>query len=479
MGTVEPLFSPKRPAPSAPRAPRPVPHDPAVEAAVLDALVNAPISLSERTEILAALTEDHFHVEANRLAFPAVRDIIADESPIDAVTVAARLRDTPAPEVPDGWVGYLGTVLADQGGTTTVSRKHHTKILDNLRRRREVMRVCDELSAKAAVGNIDAVTLIEEGRASLGSVAMQRAGTARTIADVAHDVFTQLTKMDRRPRTGFPSLDKAIGRLLGGQVTILAARPKCGKTNLAWHIAENIAMMDPEEDDFPEAVFFASAEMAASALYRRQLGIRARVPASAIQDGTLHDVQTQKLIEANRGWVNLPIVLDDFGCANPTPGQIEAAFMRSRDQLAAGTYRNGFGYQYPRCKMRVIIIDHLGKIASPRDNDPRAADPQRLKASMEAVVTLAKRTDSHVIMLWHAGMGDKDPTADLSAADVRGTKDPEGSCDRMLFLTRPKPNRLKIAHYVDRHREALGYGSPIWLETEAGVIWEAENGQYD
>lgn len=476
MGTVESIFSAKRPAPPSHTA-RPVPHDPAVEAAVLDGLVNAPVSLSERTETLALLTEDHFHVEANRVAFPAIREIITDGSPIDAVTVAARLRDVPAPKVPDGWVGYLSTVIADQGGATPVARKHHVKILHDLRDRREVIRVCDELSSKASVGNVGAVALIEEGCASLGSVAGRKGGTARMLADVAHDVFTGLTKMDRRPRTGFPSLDKAIGRLLGGQVTVLASRPKCGKTNLAWHIAENIAMMQAEEDGFPEAVFFASAEMAAPALYRRQLGIRARVPAAAIQDGTLHDAQTQKLIEANQGWVNLPIVLDDFGCVNPTPGQIEAAFMRARDQLAAGTYRNGFGYQYPRCMMRTLIIDHLGKIASPHA-DPRAGDPQRLAASMDAVVTISKRTDSHVLLLWHAGMGDKDPTADLCAADVRGTKNPEGSCDRMLFLTKPKPNRLKIAHYVDRHREAHGYGAPIWLETEAGVIWEAENGQY-
>lgn len=466
----------RRPAP-APSTPRTPPHDASAEAAVLDALINAPIRTEERIETIAALTEEHFHVEANRVAFPAVRDLAADGSPIDAVTVASRLRDKPAPNVPEGWVGYLGTILADQGGASPASRREHVAILERLRRCREVLRVCDETAAQAARGG-DATVLIEATTEALAGITQGKMGSARSLGDVAHEVFSQLAQAERRPRTGYRALDRAIGALLGGQVTVIAARPKAGKTNLAWHIAENIAQREPEENDFPEAVFFVSAEMAMKALYRRQLGIRARVHPDLIQDGKLTSQHWDALTQANIGWTKLPIILDDFNGSKPTPAQIEAAFCRARDRLAAGSYRNAFGYTYPRSKLRVMVIDHLGKLASPRSVDPKTGDPQRLQASMEATCEMSKRTDSHVLLLWHAGMRDKDPGADLSPADVRGTSDAEGSCDRMLFLTRPKTDRLKIAHYVDRHREALGYSAPIWLETEAGVIWEAEDGQY-
>jgi replicative DNA helicase len=471
MATVHTLPVQQRPATPAQATPS-MPHDAAVEAAVLDALINAPVSMAERAETLAALTTEHFHVEANRLVFPVVRDLVGADVPIDAVTVAAKLRETPPPDVPDGWVGYLSVVICDQGGVTAAARRQHTTILDNLRRCREVIRTCAETMARAAQAP-DAVGLIEQARTSLAGIAVTKTGTARPLADIANDVFQRIACTDVRPRTGYPSFDRAVGRLLGGQVTVIAARPKAGKTNLAWHIAEKIAMGTPGEDGFPEAVFFVTAEMSAEALYMRQLGIRARVPPDAIQDGALHDSQWQKLTDANRDWANIPVMLDDFGSASPTPAKIEAAFLRDREMLAAGTYRNKFGYTYPRCKMRVMIVDHLGKIASPKDSDPRAGDPQRLKASMEAIVQVAKRTDSHVVLLWHAGMRDKDPTADLTPADVRGTSDAEGSCDRMIFLTRPEPNRIKLVHYVDRHRAAAGYESPIWLEVEDGVIWEA------
>lgn len=458
--------------PAAPTLPREFPHDAAIEAAVLDALVNVPLPMAERKEMVAALTPEHFHVEANRVAFPAVAAMVAADVPVDAPSVAARLREAQPPEVPEGWVGYLRDVVCDQGGLTTAARKHHLTILDNLRRCRDVIRQCDAVAARASKAP-EATGLIEEACAELSAIGATKTGTTRSLADIAHSVFTRISNPELRPYTGFRSLDKAIGRLFGGQVTVIAARPKAGKTNLAWHIAEKIASRQPT-DGLPEAVFFVTAEMSADALYYRQLGIRARVSPDDLQDGQIHEHQWTRLIDANNGWCNLPILLDDFGSARPTVQRIEATFLRHRDRLASGAYRNNFGFTYPRSVLRVLIIDHLGKLASPRDNDSRAGDPQRLKASMEAVVDLAKRTDSHVFLLWHAGMRDADPTADLTAKDVRGTSDAEGSCDRMLFLTRPESGRLKIAHYVDRHRTALGYDTPIWLETEGGVIWEAE-----
>lgn len=473
MSATVTALADRRPKPApAPAAPRALPHDAAVEAAVLDALINAPIAMAERKDLAATLTPEHFHVEANRVAFPVVAGMVAEDIPTDAAAVASRLREAPPPEVPEGWLGYLRDVVCDQGGATTAARKHHVAILDNLRRCRDVMRQCDSIAARAAAAP-PASGLIETACGELSAIGSTKTGTTRSIADIAHDVFTRISTPELRPYSGFPSLDRAIGRLYGGQVTVIAARPKAGKTNLAWHIAENIATAAPAADDMPpEAVFFVTAEMSADALYGRQLGIRARVHPDDIQNGRIQDHQWQRLIDTNKGWANLPILVDDFGSARPSAARIEATVLRYRDRLAAGAYRNKFGYTYVRAALRVIIIDHLGKIASPRDNDSRAGDPQRLKAAMESVVDLAKRTDSHVILLWHAGMRDADPTADLTARDIRGTSDAEGSCDRIVFLTRPEQGRLKLVHYVDRHRGTAA--DPIWLETEDGAIWEAQ-----
>ena len=469
MGTVAYLEDRRAKAPVGPVT---LPHDSAVEGATLDALINFPLPMADRKAMTAFLTTEHFHVEANRSAYGAVAGMVAEDLPIDAVAVAARLNDRPAPEVPGGWVGYLRDVICDQGGATLESRRQHAKILDNLRRCRAVILECDSIAAQASKGPA-ATPLIEESCAKLTGISAQKSGTARTLSDIANDVFTRISSPERRPRTGYRGLDRAIGRLLGGQVTVIPARPKSGKTNLAFHIAENIAAAPPDDGEMPEASFIVTGEMAAEALYYRQLGIRARVHPDAIQEGKCRPDEWARLTDAAKTWAHLPMILDDFGGARPSIQAMEAQFLRIRDSLAAGTYRDKFGFQFPRCAMRVMFIDHLGKIASPRDNDPRAGDPQRLKAAMEAVVDMAKRLDCHVFLLWHAGMGDADPATDLTVADIRGTKDPEGSCDRILFLTRPEKNRIKLVHYVDRHREAGGPSAPIWLETEGGAIWEA------
>ncbi len=461
-----------RPKATAPMPTPTLPHDAAVEAAVLDALINVPLASADRKAMAAFLTQEHFHVEANRMAYEVVSTMIGEDIPLDATAVAARLRDRPAPDVPHGWVGYLRDVICDQGGMTLETRREHAKILDNLRRCREVIRQCDSIAARASKG-LPATALIEEGCAQLAGISATKHGTARSLADIGHEVFNRIASPDMRPFTGFRNLDRAIGRLLGGQVTVIPARPKAGKTNLAWHIAEKIVTNELPAGACPEAVFFVTAEMSAEGLYFRQLGIRARVHPDTIQDGTASDAQWAKLIEASNGWSNLPIILDDFGGARPSIPRMESQFMRTRDALAAGVYRNRFGHAHPRTAMRVMMIDHLGKLASPRDNDSRAGDPQRLKAAMEGVCDMAKRLDCHVILLWHAGMRESDPTADLSAKDIRGTSDAEGSCDRIVFLTRPEKNRIKLVHYVDRHRAAQGGDDPIWLETEDGAIWEA------
>lgn len=450
----------------------PLPHDAAVEAAMLDALINVPISLADRKAMVAFLTIEHFHVEANRIVFPVVAEMASEDMPVDPVSVAARLREQPAPEGTNGWVGYLRDVICDQGGTTLQARREHAKILDNLRRCREVIHQCDAVAARASKGPA-ATPLIEEACAQLSGIALTKSGSARSLADIAHDVFTMISSPDKRPRTRFRKLDRAIGRLLGKQVTVIPARPKAGKTNLAWHIAENIATTPADEDVGPEGVFFVSGEMAAEPLYCRQLGIRSRVPPDAIQDGKPTAEQWKRLTEQSVAWSHLPIILDDFDGARPSIPKMEAQFIRIRDQLAAGAYRNSFGHLFPRCAMRVMVIDHLGKVASPLANDPRAGDPQRLKAAMEGVADMAKRLDCHVLLLWHAGMRDSDPTEDLTPADIRGTSDVEGSCDRMIFMTRPEKNRIKLVHFVDRHRSAFGGDDPIWLETEDGAIWEA------
>lgn len=469
MGTVAYLEDRR---PKAPAGPVSLPHNATVEAATLDALVNVPLPMADRKAMTAYLTVEHFHVEANRAAYEAVAGLVAEDLPIDAVAVAARLHDRPAPEVPGGWVGYLRDVICDQGGATLESRRHHAKILDNLRRCRAIILECDSIAALASKGPA-ATPLIDESCIKLAGISAQKSGSARSLSDIANDVFTRISSPERRPRTGYRGLDRAIGRLLGGQVTVIPARPKSGKTNLAFHIAENIASAPPDEGELPEASFFVTAEMAAEALYYRQLGIRARVHPDSIQDGKLRAEEWARLTESAQAWSHLPMILDDFGGARPSIPAMESQFMRIRDSLAAGAYRDKFGHQFPRSAMRTMFIDHLGKIASSRDNDAKAGDPQRLKAAMEGVVDMAKRLDCHVFLLWHAGMGDADPASDLTVADIRGTKDPEGSCDRILFLTRPEKNRIKLIHYVDRHREAGGKAAPIWLETEGGAIWEA------
>lgn len=457
----------RRPVAPPPKDPagRPPPHDLAVEAALLDGLINNTFPPETWKAFLAALTPAHFHNPANAKVFDAIRSLVERGSPVDLPLVMSELRNVPPPG--GGWQHYLSTLLV-QGCYAGRPTREYIEVLDNLKRCRDGIQVCWETLSKLYDGP-QSLPVIERTRADLGALAVvDGVGTARPLADVADAIHRRMERAEQRPAWGFRQFDAALGPMMGGRVTYIAARPKCGKTSFVWRIAENVATTPPDDGGFWEAAYFWSGEMAGEPLYLRQLAALERIPVSRVATGSLHKDEWQRVIDRNKAWAQLPIVLDDARKA--TVAQIEASFVRARDRLVAGTLKNVLGYVYPRSKQRVLVVDHLGKLAPPKDVDPRAIEPDRLRANMEALSDFAKRNDTHVIVLVHAGMDDADQAADLDVNKIRNTRQVPAEADTLLLMTAPERGRIKFVHKVERWGDPSP--TPMWFCFENCEVWE-------
>ena len=96
--------------------------------------------------------------------------------------------------------------------------------------------------------------------------------------------------------TEFPDLDRLIGGgLKPGEMFVFAARPSIGKTALALNIIRNIINREPNGPQSRKKVAFFSLEMTDKQIIQRLLCTEAKVPLSAIYEGSLQPADAQRL----------------------------------------------------------------------------------------------------------------------------------------------------------------------------------------
>ncbi len=95
--------------------------------------------------------------------------------------------------------------------------------------------------------------------------------------------------LENRSYTGFPKLDETLKGMSAGNLIVLAARPKIGKTAFALSIAQNVAMSG-------KTVTFYSMEMESPEIYERLLSQTAQVPMNTLIDRRFQDKERPEAV---------------------------------------------------------------------------------------------------------------------------------------------------------------------------------------
>lgn len=245
-------------------------------------------------------------------------------------------------------------------------------------------------------------------------------------------------------RWGLPPIDDLVGLLARGRQHILAGRSEHGKTALAFQVAVNVAETPLDAFDMREAVYVLSGEMSRKDLVFRGACSLAGVDARRLEAGLARPDELQRIGSWLDYLAKLPIVIDDV----PAPPSEVAARVRARKaDFAAGRARDDAGNLFPKCRMQLVIGDHLQRLAGQlthiRDKFERIA-----ATSNGWLVEVAKGCDVASLLLsqMNRAIEDGDRNAKGSRpkgirwprkSDLYGASEIENDADTIIAVHRP------------------------------------------
>lgn len=419
------------------------PSSPDAEMALLGALLMHASALDIVRPTLAA---EHFADDRHGRIYDAICAMSDAGLPATVLGLKAWAEQQSELEGLGGWP-YIAK-LAGSVVTAIGARDYARHILD-LWRRRQLMQAAQSLideaqaadAARSPAAIADSlVTAVDgifngTGDGPLASLT-DAVGAAVQAAEAAHKGVRTAVP------TGFAALDQLIGGFEPGGLYVIGGRPGMGKTSAGLWIAYNAAAAG-------HRALFVSLEMADAQLGRRIAAGLAGVNLEAIKTGRLNPADWEMLLRAQRRVDGLPLWIDDR--AGLTLAQI------------AGRARQAAR----KAPLKLIVVDHLGLIAPPREI-ARHGLTAAVEHASNGLKRLAKDLGCPVIVLCQLsraveGRDDKRPTL----ADLRQSGAIEQDADAVMFVYRE-------AYYRRRERPAREPGESADAYAARMTGWTAE-----
>ena len=310
--TFDAVVSPPLDARRRSRAPA-LPHDAEAEAAVLSALLTDPDALTTVRKLVAP---ESFHRPGHRRVYAAMLALDAKGSGIDPLTVARHLEQQGQLDAAGGHAGLAALVDAVP---TSANVAHHAALVRECEARRAVA-VAAESAARDARAGLE--TAAQVARTLQAAVLPIAASSADGPGFQRLDAMRVLLEIDERAkgdsaevRSGFREIDAHTHGFRAGELVVLGAVPKGGKTALALEIARRNALAG-------RGVAIVSAEMSSEQLTERLLNADSSVPVTSTSAGRLSEAEARALFASAKRIATAPIWVDDT--AMPTLDDVTA-----------------------------------------------------------------------------------------------------------------------------------------------------------
>lgn len=367
--------------------------------------------------IVDRIKESDFYRHEHRLIFRVMARLVAQNKPIDVLTVSEGLRETH--ELDD--VG--GDVYLFELSNNTPSAANVAAYADIVRERsilRHLISAASDMTESAfhsqgrsVVEILDAAersvfSISEQGGRGSGPVNIKDF-LAKTM-DRIDTLFHANTPLTGVP-TGYHDLDEMTSGLQPSDLVIVAGRPSMGKTMLAMNIAEHVAI----KSRAPVLLF--SMEMPGEAIVMRLLSSLCRIDQLRIRTGKLSDEDWPRISSTVSMLSDVPLFIDDTPALSP-------AEMRARARRLAKE----------QGQLGLIVVDYLQLMHVPGFNENRTAEISEISRSLK---TLAKELRVPVVALSQLNRGleqraDKRPVM----SDLRESGAIEQDADLIVFIYR-------------------------------------------
>ncbi len=410
------------------------PSSPALEQAVLGAMILDPVALETGLETCRV---DFFYLQKHRLVFQTLTDLAGAGEAVNLVTVVERLKD-------QGKLDYIGgeSVLADYLDKTPspAGVKSYIAQVREYYLRRAIIRLGAEACEQGfQSGNTGEVLAGLERQ--VFELLTNRQVEAETTQHLAHRVWEEVSAAAKRGEnltglpTGLADLDKITHGLQPADMIVVAARPSIGKSTLVGEITRHLVL----RKNIPVAFF--SVESDRALLYKRLLSAESGVPFWSLVTGRKMDTGVwEQLTAAQNKLYSSPLFIDDDSGLTPTT-------LRTRARRLVSNHG-----------IKLIIVDYIGLMRPDEKQEKREQVVAEISSRLKA---LAKETGIPVIVVSQLNRNleartDKRP----QLADLRESGALEQDADLVLLLFRkemyddkcPESEKNMMEILVSKHR---------------------------
>jgi replicative DNA helicase len=388
------------------------PHSIQAEESLLGAMLLSRDAIAAAVEVVAA---DDFYKPAHGHVYDAITALFGQGEPVDPVTVSEQLRRAGLLDA----IGGPASLVALQAGTPAVgSAARYGRIVEEHAMLRRLIGVAGEIAELGYDPPDDVALAVDRAESLVFDVAQRRVtDSLAPLRELLEQKLDHLEMLYERGEsitgvpTGYTDLDERLAGLQPSNLVIVGARPSMGKTSFALGLAAHAAL----EAHTP--VLFFSLEMSHLELTQRLLCAEARVDATRMRNGRLHESDWPKISHAVGRLAEAPMYIDD----NPHLTVMEIRAKARRLKSRAG----GLG---------LIVIDYLQLMTGRHNAENRQVEVSEMSRGLKI---LARELEVPVVALSQLSRNlemraDKRP----QLADLRESGSLEQDSDVVMFIYR-------------------------------------------
>ena len=394
------------------------PQDIEFEEAVLGAIMLEKDAYSEVSDLL---TPESFYLRANQLIYEAIRDLGAQQLPIDLLTVTQQLRS-------NGHLDEVGGAVHISELTSRVASaaniEYHAQIVAQKYLARELISYSSQIGTLAFDESIDVYDLMQEAEGKLFE--LSRTTLKRDFTQIDPVISEAMKKIQEAAaresglsglQTGYRDLDKMTSGWQNSDLIIIAARPAMGKTALVLSMAKNMAV------DFNTPVAVFSLEMSNLQLVNRLISNVCNLESEKIKSGQLSQADWDNLMTRIKDLYAAPLYVDD------TPS-LSVFELRTKARRLVKEH-----------DIKLIIIDYLQLMnATGMKFGSREQEVSTISRSLKQ---LAKELNIPIIALSQLNRsvesrGDDENGKRPQLSDLRESGSIEQDADIVCFIHRPE-----------------------------------------
>ena len=398
------------------------------------------------------LTDADFYRYEHRLVFAAIASIVNSARPADVVTVYEHLQARGEGDKAGG-LGYLNQLAQYVPNAANIRR--YAEIVRERSVLRQMVAASDEISTSAFnTGGKSVAVLLDEAEQKICRIAEQGqkaeddwestdTGMVRLL-DFIQDHSDGQGKQDF-VSFGLKDLDERMdGGGRPGDLIVLGARPRMGKTAMAMTIAAHVAV----NQGLPVAMF--SMEMPRNQVYKRLMAMRAKIHLSRIKrPERLKDFDWPGITEAVETLRAVPFHVNDQAGLNINQVRTKARALKRR----AG-------------KLGLVVVDYLGLMSG---TDPKQPRVYQIEEITKGLKSLAKELGCPVLLLCQINRGVEQRVDQMPMlSDLRDSGSIEQDADIVMFVHREFVTKPDLGDewkfHAKVHVAKLRDGEPGYLD---------------